>query len=50
VTHVMNEAPVNIPGGIVRGAVRQEADGLRISELAVILDTMTSDVFSAVRA
>ena len=50
VTHVMNETPVSIPGGIVRGAVRQEADALRISELAVVLDTMTSDVFSAVRA
>ena len=50
VTHVLNETPVNIPGGIVRGAVRQEADRLRISELAVILDTMTSDVFSAVKA
>jgi hypothetical protein len=50
VTQVMNEAPVSIPGGIVRGVVRQEADGLRISELAVVLDTMTSDVFSAVKA
>jgi hypothetical protein len=50
VSQVVNETPVNIPGGIVRGAVRQEAGGLRISELAVILDTMTSDVFSAVKA
>ena len=50
VTQVMNETPVSIPGGIVRGVVRQEADGLRISELAVVLDTMTSDVFSAVKA
>jgi len=50
VTHVLNEAPASLPGGIVRGAVRQEADGLRISELAVVLDTMTSDVFSTVKA
>ena len=50
VTQVLDEAPVNLPGGIVRGAVRQEQDGLRISELSVVLDTMTSDVFSTVRA
>jgi ketosteroid isomerase-like protein len=50
VTHVLNEAPASLPGGIVRGAVRQEAEGLRISELAVVLDTMTSDVFSTVKA
>jgi len=50
VTQVLNEAPVSLPGGVVRGTVRQEADGLRISELAVVLDTMTSDVFSTVKA
>jgi len=50
VTQVLNEAPVNLPCGIVRGAVKQEADGLRISELSVVLDTMTSAVFSTVRA
>ena len=50
VTQVVNEAPVSLPGGIVTGAVRKEGDGLRISKLAVVLDTMTSDVFSAVRA
>ena len=49
VTHVVNETPASIPGGIVRGAVREDADGLRISELSVVLDTMTSDVFSAVK-
>jgi hypothetical protein len=49
VTQVVDEAPVSIPGGIVRGVVRQAADGLRISELEIVLDTMTSDVFSAVR-
>jgi hypothetical protein len=46
----VNEAPASIPGGVVRGAVRQEADGLRISELAVVLDTMTSEVFATVKA
>jgi hypothetical protein len=50
VTQIANEAPVSIPGGIVTGAVREEPDGLRISELAVVLDTMTSDVFSTVKA
>jgi hypothetical protein len=50
VTQVVNEAPASIPGGVVRGTVRETADGLRISELVVVLDTMTSDVFSSVRA
>jgi hypothetical protein len=50
VTHVVDETAVNLPGGIVRGVVRQEAGGLRISELSVVLDTMTSDLFSTVRA
>jgi hypothetical protein len=50
VTQVTNETPVAIPGGVVRGTVREEAGGLRICELAVVLDTMTSDVFSAVKS
>jgi hypothetical protein len=50
VTQVANEAPVAIPGGVVNGAVRREPDGIRISELHVVLDTMTSDVFANVRA
>lgn len=49
VTQVVSEAPVSIPGGVVRGTVRDEPDGLRICALSVVLDTMTSDVFSAVR-
>ncbi len=49
VTQVADETPVSIPGGIVQGAVRQESSGLRICELAVVLDTMTSNVFSAVK-
>jgi len=50
VTQVMNESPVNIPGGIVTGTVRREGDMLRIAEFNVVLDTMTSDVFSTVKA
>jgi hypothetical protein len=49
VTQVANESPVSIPGGVVTGAVRLEPDALRISELHVVLDTMTSDVFANVR-
>jgi len=49
VTQVMNEAPVSIPGGIVTGTVRQEHDCLRIAEINIVLDTMTSDVFSNVK-
>ena len=50
VTQVVNEAPASIPGGVVRGTVRRENGELRISELSVVLDTMTSDVFSTVKA
>src|SRR5690349_12047758 len=50
VTQVVNEAPASIPGGIVRGTVRKTEHGLRIATLEVVLDTMTSDVFSSVRA
>jgi hypothetical protein len=50
VTHVVNESPASIPGGVVRGRVRRERDGLRIAELAIVLDTTDSDVFSAVKA
>jgi 3-phenylpropionate/cinnamic acid dioxygenase small subunit len=50
VTQVANESPVSLPGGIVTGTVRREGDALRIAELNVVLDTMTSDVFSAVKA
>jgi len=50
VTQVMNESPVNIPGGTVTGTVRREGDMLRIAEFNVVLDTMTSDVFSTVKA
>jgi hypothetical protein len=49
VTQVMNESPVPIPGGIVTGTVRVENDRLRIAAMHVVLDTMTSDVFSTVK-
>ena len=49
VTQVENESPAGIPGGVVRGRVRQEPGGLRIAELGVVLDTMNSEVFSAVK-
>jgi hypothetical protein len=49
VTHVADEMPAPIPGGIVTGSVRQERDGLRIAALHVVLDTETSQPFNAVR-
>jgi hypothetical protein len=48
VTHVVDEMPAPIPGGIVRGVVRAEPDRLRLAELHVVLDTMTSQPMSAV--
>lgn len=50
VTQIVNESPAPIPGGIVRGVVRVEDGTLRIAEMHVVLDTMTSDVFSNVKA
>jgi hypothetical protein len=49
VTQVMNESPAPIPGGIVTGTVRDENGALRIAAMHVVLDTMTSDIFSTVR-
>ena len=46
VTHVVDEMPAGIPGGIVRGVVRAEPAGLRLAELHVVLDTMTSQPLS----
>jgi hypothetical protein len=40
--------PAGIPGGVVRGVVRADADRLRLAELHVVLDTMTSQPMSAV--
>jgi hypothetical protein len=50
VTQVVDESPASIPGGIVRGTVREVDGRLLIAEMAVVLDTMTSDVFSTVKA
>jgi SnoaL-like domain len=50
VTQVVDESPASIPGGIVRGTVREVDGTLLIAEMAVVLDTMTSDVFSTVKA
>jgi hypothetical protein len=48
VNHVVDEMPAPIPGGVVRGVVRAEPDRLRLAELHVVLDTMTSQAMSAV--
>jgi hypothetical protein len=49
VTQIVDMSPVMIPGGIVNGSVRQESGTLRICELEVVLDTMTSTRFADVR-
>jgi hypothetical protein len=49
VTHVVELQVLGLPAGIVRGAVRDEDGALRICELEVILDTMTSQPFRDVR-
>lgn len=49
VTHVVDQMPASIPGGVVRGKVRQLSEGLRICEFGMVLDTMTSQTFSEVR-
>jgi hypothetical protein len=48
VTHVVDEMPAPIPGGVVRGVVRADPDRLRLAELHVVLDTMTSQPMSEV--
>jgi hypothetical protein len=50
VTQIVNESPAPVPGGIVHGVVRTEGGRLLIAEMHVVLDTMTSDVFSNVKA
>jgi len=49
VTHIVEEMPAGIPGGVVTGSVREEDGRLRIAELHVVLDTETSQPFSAVK-
>jgi len=48
VTHVVDEMPAPIPGGIVTGLIRANRDRLRLGELHVVLDTMTSQAMSSV--
>jgi SnoaL-like domain len=50
VTQVVDLQVTTLPAGIVRGAVRDEHGVLRICELEVVLDTMTSQLFRDVRA
>ena len=49
VTHIVDEMPAPIPGGVVSGRVRVEDGQLRIAELHVVLDTEASQPFSAVK-
>ncbi len=49
VTQVVDLQVVPIPGGIVNGAVRVVDGQLRICDLEVVLDTMTSQAFRDVR-
>jgi hypothetical protein len=50
VTQVVDLQVVPIPGGIVNGAVRSVDGTLRICDLEVVLDTMTSQAFRDVRS
>ena len=49
VTQIADGNPSNLSSGICRGAVRVEDGALRICELEVVLDTMTSTLFSQVK-
>jgi hypothetical protein len=50
VTQVIDLQVSPVPGGIVNGTVRADADGrLQICDLEVVLDTMTSQPFRDVR-
>jgi hypothetical protein len=50
VTQVVDLQVTTVPAGVVRGAVRQDGDRLRICDLEVVLDTMTSQPFRATRS
>jgi hypothetical protein len=50
VTHIVDGQVSNLSTAIVNGAVRQEADALRICDLEVVLDTASSVLFEDVRA
>jgi hypothetical protein len=49
VTHLVDGGVKNLSSAIVRGAVRREAGTLRICELEVVLDTMSSAPFRDLR-
>ena len=49
VTHIVEEMPAGIPGGVVTGVVRRNDGVLRLAELHVVLDTETSQTFSTVK-
>ena len=48
VTHITAAGVTNLSSAIVNGTVRRDADGVRIAELEVVLDTRESVVFSEV--
>lgn len=50
VTQMVQGMPAPLSSGIVNGAVVETSEGLRISEMHVVLDTVESDVFSKVRS
>jgi hypothetical protein len=50
VTHVVAAQVANLSSGVVLGAARRCRSVVCLSELHVILDTTTSDVFSVVRS
>jgi len=50
VTQIVDGSPSNLSSGICRGTVRDENGKLRISELEVVLDTMSSVLFTDAKA
>ena len=50
VTQIVDGTPSNLSSGICRGAVRDEGGTLRICELEVVLDTMSSVLFTDAKA
>ena len=48
VTHITAAGVTNLSSAIVTGTVRHDGDSVRIAELAVVLDTRVSVVFSEV--
>jgi hypothetical protein len=49
VTHVVDIQVQALPAGIVRGVVRKDDGGVRICQLEVVIDTMTSKPYRDVR-